>query len=149
MESQAELNEVIETFFEQWTAKVMAWYEEKQKEYEELGYKAFYDKYHLMSGFPDLSKSSVELIKYAPLHDEPHRGRSIESYVRQEMRERKAKLLHKVGDKVGEITELSLHCGDDGTPNGRVTGTKGSVYISTIIAGGHNIQCLHYRVLVK
>lgn len=62
---------------------------------------------------------------------------------------KKESLMTKIKNKVGEVMELDLHCGEDGTPNGTVTGTKGTVRISTIMAGGYNVQCLHYRVLVK
>ena len=57
-------------------------------------------------------------------------------------------LIHRVSEKVGEITKWELW--DAGNElNGWVWGTKGNAKIETILAGGYNVQCLHTRVLVK
>ena len=58
-------------------------------------------------------------------------------------------LFNKVERQVGQITEAHLHIGVDGNINGTVNGEKGNAKVTTIYAGGYNIQCLHYRVLVK
>lgn len=55
----------------------------------------------------------------------------------------------RITEKVGNITDAEdLHIGNNGEINGKVIGDKGTVYIETITAGGYNIQCLHFRVLV-
>jgi hypothetical protein len=52
--------------------------------------------------------------------------------------------------KCGRLTDATgLVIGDNGEINGRIIGEKGAATITTIGAGGYNIQCFHYRVLVR
>lgn len=58
--------------------------------------------------------------------------------------------LFRIEEKAGRILDASeLKVGINGSVNGWVKGEKKSVEVETILAGGYNIQCLHYRVLVK
>lgn len=68
----------------------------------------------------------------------------------KEVKSKKEKLVVRIEKKAGKIidTEL-LFIGDDGNINGYVTGDIKKVTVRTILAGGYDIQCLHYRVLVK
>lgn len=60
------------------------------------------------------------------------------------------KLIEDVEYYVGEITDISeLRIGGDGNLNGIVVGKNGKVKVQTILAGGYNIQCLHYRCLLN
>lgn len=60
------------------------------------------------------------------------------------------RLIEDVEYYVGEITNISeLTIGDDGNLNGIVVGKNGKVKVQTILAGGYNIQCLHYRCLLN
>lgn len=62
----------------------------------------------------------------------------------------KLDILTRAWSKVGRVTKLVMaHIGSDGSFNGFIEGEKGNVRIETILAGGYNIQRLHYRVLVK
>lgn len=66
-------------------------------------------------------------------------------------KERKYKdLVKRVEAVVGTITNAeNLHIGNqNGELNGYVEGTNGKCSVETISAGGYNIQCFHYRVLI-
>lgn len=60
-------------------------------------------------------------------------------------------LIERASRIVGVITDTSgLHIDNaDGSINGRVIGEGGTASIQTIWAGGYNIQCLHYRILIN
>lgn len=59
-------------------------------------------------------------------------------------------LILRVNKSVGLIVEaIKLRIGCNGELNGYIKGENGTCKIETICAGGYNIQCLHYRVLIK
>lgn len=62
-------------------------------------------------------------------------------------------LLNKVSAKVGNITDLSNLTTTSGNNeivlNGVVTGQNGKVKVQSILAGGHGVQRLHIRTLIK
>lgn len=62
-------------------------------------------------------------------------------------------LLNKVSSKVGNITDLSDLTTTTGNNeivlNGVVTGENGKVKVQSILAGGHGVQRLHIRTLIK
>lgn len=59
-------------------------------------------------------------------------------------------LVARVNKAVGTIVKaIELNVGVNGELNGYIKGENGTCKIETIYAGGYNIQCLHYRVLVK
>lgn len=58
-------------------------------------------------------------------------------------------LIFRVNKAVGSIKKaITLKVGVNGELNGIIEGENGRCKIETIYAGGYNIQCLHYRVLV-
>lgn len=60
-------------------------------------------------------------------------------------------IVERATQKVGKVVDASgLYVADTGELNGYVKGETGKkVKITTIGAGGYNIQCFHFRVLVK
>ncbi len=135
---------VIEDFFEDWEEKVFQWYKNQKEEVDNIG------GYQYEKMYKDtLAKRDIELIKHHPLFPTKGHARDIQGIIKEDIKFKKQKLYHKIGNKVGEVTEVELRCGADGTMNGIVRGDKGVVTIQTILAGGWNIQKLHYRVLVK
>lgn len=62
-------------------------------------------------------------------------------------------LLNKVSSKVGNITDLSDLTTTSGNNevvlNGIIIGQNGKVKVQSILAGGHGVQRLHIRTLIK
>lgn len=70
--------------------------------------------------------------------------------IKEDKQLKKLSLIYKVKNRIGKVVDgRGLYVANDGNINGRVVGDKGSAVVQTILAGGYNIQCLHYRVLVK
>lgn len=85
------------------------------------------------------------------MYDSKHySSKSFEEIVDKYMEDRYTELVDKVTKYVGEITDVNyLEIGNDGSLNGKIIGSEGKCKIETIVAGGYNIQCLHYRVIIK
>jgi hypothetical protein len=74
----------------------------------------------------------------------------LEEWIEQDKVSKRRLLIARVYEVAGEILDAKgLHIGANGEINGFVVGTKGKASVETISAGGYNIQCYHYRVLVK
>jgi len=93
---------------------------------------------------------------YADIRDFLHRGKAdrdevISKTLDREIDQKRADLIHRCTQKVGEITDVAgLYLGVDGrTINGVVVGVNGRAQVTTIGAGGYNIQRYHYRLLIK
>jgi len=137
-------NKVMNEFFEKWEQETIKWFEEMKTKCQEIGNYKFSKEYK-----NSLSKQNMELIRFVPIDDIQGMPKGIKSIIAEDMEIKKATIYAKVINKVGNILEVNLHGGEDGTPNGTIKGENGMVTISTIVAGGYNVQCLHYRVLVK
>lgn len=66
------------------------------------------------------------------------------------VRNQKMNIIIRSFEKVGKLVDVDFGTiGMNGEFNGIVIGERGTASIRTIMAGGYNIQCLHYRVLVN
>lgn len=73
---------------------------------------------------------------------------SMKKNVNEVLEEQKLSIILRSWEKVGRIRELKIaRLGSDGSFNGVVVGERGTINIQTILAGGYNVQVLHYRVL--
>lgn len=73
----------------------------------------------------------------------------LEKEIEQEKNNKLIDLMTRVSKITGEITDASnLHL-TAGNLNGYIIGVEGSANVETIGAGGYNIQCYHYRTLIK
>ncbi len=74
----------------------------------------------------------------------------LKKVIAQEKERKYKDLVTRVQDIVGTITNAEhLSIGNqNGELNGYVEGTNGKCSVETISAGGWNIQCYHYRVLI-
>lgn len=74
----------------------------------------------------------------------------LEKFLTDEVNNKRVDLYHRCSAVVGVITDATgLRTGNNGSINGVVVGENGKATVETIMAGGWNIQCLHYRVLVN
>jgi hypothetical protein len=150
-EQFAKLPQIIIEFGERYKQRCIEW----QMETIEV-VKAKLDKTDEME-YQEARKARARIYKdfgneFVSLANMSERGRveAIEKINEKRKNDLLEMLVLRVKEKVGEITDAAgLHIGMNGEINGLVVGVKGSATINTILAGGHNIQCLHYRVLVK
>lgn len=97
---------------------------------------------HIKASFPALA---VELRAYGKGWEE-----RLETLLEREKNAKRQGLIVRVREIVGEVTDAAgLYVADDGEINGVVVGTQGKARVTTISAGGYNVQCFHFRVLVK
>ena len=74
----------------------------------------------------------------------------VKEIIEKEVESKRSKLYNEVTKKVGIVVDAKgLSVGSDGSINGLIIGETGTARITTIMAGGYNIQCLHYRLLIK
>ena len=140
------INQVIEEFFIKYQTEQLKWFEEMKLKMKNMQWKDWYE-----FSVSNISKGNRDLIenRRCYIKDKIQTITTIEEIIHEDMRIKKIKLYQKISDKVGTVSAVNLYCGEDGSMNGTVKGDKGKVNITTIIAGGYNIQCIHYRVLVK
>lgn len=76
-------------------------------------------------------------------------GDKLAKDLTQEANRKYDNIIERTNDITGTITDASgLEVGEKGELDGYVIGTKGTAHVHTIGAGGYNIQCYHFRVLV-
>lgn len=74
----------------------------------------------------------------------------LENILNLEVQAKKESFVMRVEEVVGVIEDMSdFRIGNNGEINGIAIGNKCKAKVETIIAGGYNIQCLHFRVLVN
>lgn len=88
----------------------------------------------------------VEKVRYSSIEDFEE---FINAMLDKEVYEKRKDLIFRVSDVAGVIKDASNLTIRNGNINGYVVGDKGNALVETIGAGGYNIQCFHYRVLVK
>jgi hypothetical protein len=74
----------------------------------------------------------------------------LEKIVSYDVKVKREMFIDKIMAVIGTIKDLSgLKIGANGELNGIAIGVKCNAKVETIIAGGYNIQCEHFRVLVN
>lgn len=167
----------IWNFLTEWEEKTINWYKENSKKYLELKenekenfniykisdkgkkdyeiickYHKYSKDYYFESEWKKEYYSNISVFTkqitncYYKTIDEELLNKTIA----KEKLDKYFNLIEKVTKIVGEITNASyLSIGNQkGELNGIITGSKGKCRIETISAGGYNIQCFHYRVLI-
>jgi hypothetical protein len=78
-----------------------------------------------------------------------YRAERLQKILDREVIAKKKTLIARISKKAGNILDAKgLYIGVNGEINGLVVGELRTVRVETIYAGGYNIQCLHYRVLI-
>jgi hypothetical protein len=78
-----------------------------------------------------------------------HFQKDLNELLEKELKNKKENLIMRVEAKGGKIIDaINLTLGNDNSLNGYIKCENKDVKVETIFAGGYNIQCLHYRVLV-
>jgi hypothetical protein len=73
----------------------------------------------------------------------------LEKEIELDKNNKRALFVNRVKEITGLINDAKgLSIGDNGEINGIVIGELGKAKVETISAGGYNIQCWHFRVLV-
>ena len=143
----------IKDFINQWKVRAIDYYNnalvEYKKEKQELKY------FNVWNG--DYNKKMRELIeKYGKwvvgdlaLRSPKDAEEQIIKNIERDAIKKEQMLIKRVNKAVGTIVKsITLNVGVNGELNGIIEGVNGKCKIETIYAGGYNIQCLHYRVLV-
>lgn len=74
----------------------------------------------------------------------------IKKVINKEAERKYINFLERIKKVVGKTIDCnSLYIGSNLEINGMVKGELGKAKVETISAGGYNIQCWHYRVLVN
>lgn len=151
VEQYAALPAVIVEFGEKYKARVIGWYEDSNERVKE--------KLTAAAGleYKKRQKVKAEICKwFGNEFLELARMSADEFATKVEVLAERRKmdlielLVARVKEITGEITDAAgLHIGMNGEINGLVIGEQGKANVNTIGAGGYNIQCFHFRVLVK
>ncbi len=169
---------VIEEFLEAWKIKAIEWYTKNYanyleyiKEYnnkrEQLQQWEKENNIHFMS--KQAKEKQVELgidkethtriiqmrfnqltLKLYEYRRDNEWEKVLEKEIEKEKNDKRQLFINRVKAITGIIKDASnLTIGDNGEINGIVTGKDGKAKVETISAGGWNIQCWHFRVLVR
>lgn len=136
---EANMPEAIQKFFADWkSAFVDAWME-KMAEMRALA-KTSHVEY-----MREMNRHGAEW--FVRIH---WRKEDWEREAEAQKKARMINLINRVRKAVGTITDATgLYLTDNGEINGVVKGTEGRAAVRTIVAGGWNIQRLHFRTLVR
>lgn len=128
-----EIVEFLEYVYEQ----DVKWLADLKADYKEKGTKYYAEQ--VRKGM--VTKSALQLIKMPTA--EAHKA------FKKDLEARYVKMVATVTKKVGDVVKIEVKRNWNDGFDGWVTGTNGKCQLTTILAGGYNIQRLHYRTLCK
>ena len=143
-------NQALDTFINEWIVRSKQYYAdlraERKRLHEEARNMTFADYWEKQGWWSRNWYSrhpmvAINMLDYGIDH--------LHEIIEKDAEKRKADFLARISKKVGNITECNLRMASDCEINGTATGDLGTARVSSILAGGWNIQRLHYRVLVK
>lgn len=96
------------------------------------------------------ARSDEVILKMCEFQDDGERKTWLDKVLEEEKKAKLIDLFNRVSGICGPITDATaLRVDVSGDLGGQVVGEKGVVSIQTIGAGGYNIQCYHYRTLIR
>jgi hypothetical protein len=138
----------VEAFLQDWKVKMIDYYMKKTADFEKF-YETVKDMKYNERQKEIKRNFSADIVIYANI-SEGRRLAIITEDMEKDIILKRLDLYHRCSEAVGVITDASgLTTGYNGSINGIVHGENGSARVETIEAGGYNIQCYHYRVLVN
>lgn len=147
----------LNDFLSNWKTKAIEFYLKESNEYEKhlnkeneelKNAKTLNERREVRSQYKNNNFSPIsKLLVYKTLKEKIDK---LNELLDEEIIRKKEKLLKQVILTCGKIQKVQyLEVAADGSLNGIIQGENQTVKVETIYAGGYNIQCLHYRVLVK
>jgi len=88
------------------------------------------------------------IMKMCEFRDEDARLKWLDGALEQEKKAKLYLLITQINDITGPITDASYLCVNAGEINGVIIGEKGAAKVLTFSAGGHSVQCYHFRTRV-
>lgn len=144
----------IREFINQWKERAIAYYHQEIENCKEDLNKAYSlpSSYEYKKAIAEIKERYTNLVidlakpgNYSP----KAREEKLIKIINKEAETKERLLITRVNKEVGTIVKaLNLKVSVNGELNGIIQGENGKCKIETIYAGGYNIQCLHYRVLV-
>ena len=136
------MNKNIELFLNNWEEKALLFYENVREDYiqnkSNMAYIELQD--YICNKY---GKGNYIIIK--------DKYKEIKTIVEKEKNKKYNALIKAIDKKTGGIIEIiSLNIDNkSGNLNGVIVGNNGKFEIDTVYAGGYNVQCLHFRTLIK
>lgn len=141
---ESEVPQVVKEYLNNWKGLAYEWHLKRYEEYNEyieehgLSYENLKERKRLFGNI------------IIEMYFQSDREKWLDVLLEKDKRNKILDLMARTKEVTGKIISAnSLKIGINGGLNGIIEGKTGKVEIETIDAGGYNIQCYHYRVLVK
>lgn len=132
----------VEKFLEAWRADADCYYRKRVQAYQT------YRKEH--PNDYKVYKMYDSTIQRLGIMSSQDMETALNEFLNEEVQARRVDLYYRCSAVVGIIKDATgITMGMNGSLNGIVVGDEGKASVRTILAGGYNIQRLHYRVLVN
>ena len=138
---------VIDEFLNTWKEKAKKEFIKEMEDFENLrDSRNQYSEEEYKKELEKFDKVTFYLMNMHP----SWRIEELEKLLEEEKLKKLIDLTKRVNKICGKITNADdLLIGNRGDINGIIIGEKGKAEVRTIEAGGYNIQCFHFRVLIR
>ena len=138
---------VIDEFLNTWKEKAKKEFIKEMEDFENL--RDSRNQYSEEEYKKELEKFDKVTFYLMNMHSS-WRIEELEKLLEEEKLKKLIDLTKRVNKICGKITNADdLLIGNRGDINGIIIGEKGKAEVRTIEAGGYNIQCFHFRVLIR